>query len=54
MILLINRKDVIRRGEIAIVIFYVGIFLAKIDERVINTAEEVGMPLICMPENSFN
>lgn len=40
-----------KRGEVAIVIFYVGIFLSKIDERVIKTAEEVGMPLICMPEN---
>lgn len=47
-------RTLAKRGEVAIVIFYVGIFLPRIDKRVIEVAEDVGIPLICMPENRMD
>lgn len=41
-------------GEVGIILYYVGIFLPKIDDQVINLANELGFPLICMPENRIN
>jgi len=39
----------ILKGEAAIVLFYVGIVMPKIHPDLINTADEIGLPLICMP-----
>ena len=38
-------------GEVGIILFYVGSVLPKVDQRVIDLSDELGMPLIVMPEN---
>lgn len=40
-------------GEIGIIIFYVGCILPRIDDQVIRLADELGMPLIIMPEGKI-
>ena len=37
-------------GEVGLVLYYVGVFVKNIDKRLIKTADELGFPLICMPE----
>ncbi|MEA4963136.1 PucR family transcriptional regulator [Lutispora sp.] len=37
-------------GEVGIIVFYVGSILLNIDQRLIDTANELKMPLIIMPE----
>lgn len=41
-------------GEAALVIYYVGVFVPKIDPKLIETADEVGFPLIIMPYGKLN
>lgn len=41
-------------GEVAIFIYYVGIILPYIDERIIKTAEDVGIVLVCMEKNNLS
>lgn len=41
-------------GVSAIVLYYVGIFVPYVDERLLRTADEVNLPLICMPYNRFD
>lgn len=36
-------------GEACLVLYYVGIFIPKLDQRLIDTADELGFPLIAMP-----
>lgn len=43
-----------RRGEAAIVLFYVGILVPEIHPNLISTADEIGMPLICMPPMRYD
>ena len=38
-------------GEVGLILYYVGIFLPGLDERVLQTADELGFPIILMPEN---
>ena len=38
-------------GEVGLILYYVGIFIPRLDERVVRTADELGFPLILMPEN---
>lgn len=38
-------------GNAAVVIYYVGRVLKKIDQSLIDTADRIGLPLIIMPEN---
>ncbi len=38
-------------GEVAVILFYVGAILKRIDNRVISLCDELKMPLIVMPEN---
>lgn len=38
-------------GASGIIIFYVGVFLPRIDQSLIVLADELGFPIICMPEN---
>lgn len=46
--------DVIRRlsayGDVGMLLYYVGIFMEKIDEKVLRTADELDFVLVCMPE----
>ena len=41
-------------GLAAMVIYYIGIFVPALDERVINVADEIGLPLFCMPTNRMD
>lgn len=41
-------------GEIGLILYYVGIFLPTIDQRLINLADELGFPLICMPQGRMD
>jgi len=38
-------------GEVGLILYYVGIILPSIDQKVIDLANELDFPLICMPEN---
>lgn len=38
-------------GESALILFYVGIFMPEVPRRLIETADEIGFPIIRMPEN---
>lgn len=37
-------------GEVGLILYYVGVYMPRIDERLIETANKLGFPLICMPE----
>ncbi len=50
----INIRRLAQVGEVGLVLYYVGIFLPSIDPRLIQTADELDFPLICMPENRMN
>lgn len=41
-------------GEVGIILYYVGIFLPDIDKRLIELADLLQFPLICMPRNRIN
>lgn len=49
--------EVIRRlydaGEAGLILYYVGIFIPEVDESLIQLADELGFPLISMPEGSM-
>ena len=41
-------------GEVGVILFYVGIVMKKVDQKLIDIADELDFPLICMPENQMN
>lgn len=41
-------------GTVALVLYYVGIFVKRLDERVLQTADEIGMALVCMPSDRYD
>lgn len=41
-------------GEVGLILFYVGVFMPQIDERLIALCNELGFTLICMPENRMD
>jgi len=41
-------------GEVGIILYYVGIYLTRIDQRLIDVANELSFPIIVMPENSYS
>lgn len=62
---LINVKDDVEKqcqnirrlaecGEVGLILYYVGIFLPRVDERLITLADELNFTLIVMPENRMN
>ncbi len=38
-------------GESALILFYVGIFMPSVPQKLIDIADELGFPIICMPQN---
>ncbi len=44
-------KALSNMGEVGLIIYYVGIYLKRIDESLIRLADELDFPLICMPVN---
>ncbi|MFT8633286.1 MAG: PucR family transcriptional regulator ligand-binding domain-containing protein [Liquorilactobacillus ghanensis] len=47
-----NIKYQAELGEVAIILFYVGIVMPTVDSRLIQTADEVNIAIICMPLNN--
>lgn len=45
-----NMRRLIEGGEVGLVLYYVGIYLPRVDERLIEMANEHDFVLICMPE----
>ena len=41
-------------GEVGLILFYVGIVMKKVDQRLVDVADELDFPLICMPEGQMN
>ena len=41
-------------GEVGLILFYVGTFMPGIDRRLISLCNELGFPLICMPEKRMD
>lgn len=49
-----NMLRLIEGGEVALVLYYVGLYLPKVDKRLIDIANEHDFVLICMPEGQRN
>jgi DNA-binding PucR family transcriptional regulator len=49
-----NIQRLCEAGEVGIILYYVGIFMPEIDQRLIELADRLGFPLICMPKNRMN
>lgn len=47
-------KDLKEAGEVGMILYYIGVVLPDLDERLIRTADLLGFPLICMPKNRFD
>ena len=43
-----------RVGEIGLILYYVGVFMPNLDERVIQLADSIGFTIIVMPENEMS
>ena len=41
-------------GEVGLILYYLGIIMSELDERVIQTADELEFPLICMPVRRYD
>jgi len=41
-------------GEVGLILYYVGIFMPKVDQKLIDLSNELDFTLICMPENRFD
>jgi len=41
-------------GEVGLILYYVGIFVLYLDRRLLQIADELDFPIICMPENRFD
>lgn len=46
-----NIRKLASAGEVGMILYYVGIILPCVDQRLIDLSDELGFVLICMPEN---
>ena len=49
-----NLRRMSQCGEVALVLYYVGIIMKNVDPMLIQAADSLNMPLIVMPENRIN
>lgn len=49
-----NVCQLAQSGEVGLIIYYVGVFLKEIPQKVLNYADENDFPIICMPKNQEN
>ena len=49
-----NIRRLAQVGEVGLILYYVGIFLPDVDQRLIDTANELDFVLICMPRNRMS
>lgn len=47
-------KNLSSIGEVGLIVYYVGIFVKKIDPEIIKLADDLNFPIISMPENQIN
>jgi len=47
-------KDLANYGEVGVILYYLGIIVKKLDQRVIDMADAYGIALIVMPEGRLN
>ncbi len=49
----INIRRMAKVGEVGVIIYYVGLLIPQIDQKLIEIADELNIPLICMPKSSI-
>jgi DNA-binding PucR family transcriptional regulator len=49
-----NIRRLAEAGEVGLILFYVGVFIQSIDQRLIALADELDFALICMPRNRMD
>ena len=49
-----NIRKLAQVGEVGLILYYVGIFMPTVDQRLIDLANELDFVLICMPRNRMN
>ena len=47
-------RHLYNRGVVAVVLYYIGVIVPKLDKKLIATANELSLPLIAMPPNNMN
>lgn len=51
---MLNLRRLAKAGQVAVVLYYVGYVLKEVDPRLISLADDIGLPLIVMPENRLD
>lgn len=49
-----NLRRLAKAGQTAVVLYYVGFVMKSVDPRLVSLADELGLPLIVMPENRMD
>ena len=49
-----NLRRMAAIGEVGVILFYVGIVMKKVDRQLIEVADALDFPLICMPVGQMN
>lgn len=49
-----NLRRLAEGGEVGLILYYVGVYLPRVDPRLIQLADELDFVLICMPEGDAN
>ena len=49
-----NLRRLAEGGEVGLILYYVGVYLPRVDPRLIQLADELDFVLICMPEGNAN
>lgn len=50
----VNIRRLAAAGEVGLILFYVGIFMPRVDQALLMLADELDFPLIVMPEKQMN
>ena len=50
----VNVRRLAAVGEVGLILFYVGVFMPKVDQALLDLADELDFPLIVMPEHQMN
>ena len=50
----VNVRRLAAVGEVGLILFYVGVFMPKVDQALLDLADELDFPLIVMPEHQKN
>ena len=50
----VNIRRLAAVGEVGLILFYVGVFMPKVDQALLDLADELEFPLVIMPEHQLN